>query len=408
MVLMSVPVVPEVMLPEVIRVAMTREGWSSFDLWMSRLSPVTGRTYGYIFLRFWNWIQESDSKFVGLMPDELVMFQRRANATFSDEWELVEPSYEFLVVVQSYLREEGGQRYGSKYKMLSTVRSFFLHNRAPLPKDARYVIRAKVPKVRGSLTAEEIKSVVLKSNRCYRALFLCMLQGGMGLEEIIYWSNNGLEKLEKDLQRRDFDVVVRVDLPGRKMKKWIDPFYTFVGTDAIDALRQYLPTRPVGCDTIFCTIYGTPINKHAIYLYWTRKLDNLGFIERKPGIGRGVRYGKNPHEIRDVFRTLFEKSGSTKPIVAEFMMGHEIDPLEYNKACRDEAWVKKYYLMALPFLNILSSERAFGLIPLTEYEEVVQDRVALSEALERYRELPDVVKELSDRLKKMEQNKAST
>jgi len=62
-----------------------------------------------------------------------------------------------------------------------------------------------------------------------------------------------------------------------------------------------------------------------------------------------------------------------KASVAEYMMGHKVDPLEYNKAHRDEAWTKKEYVKALPMLQIMSSGRPFGLVEEEEVDILKQE-----------------------------------
>ena len=50
-----------------------------------------------------------------------------------------------------------------------------------------------------------------------------------------------------------------------------------------------------------------------------RRLKRLGLIIGKRG--KSARYGKNLHEIRDLFRTRWEKSGASGA-AAEFFKGH--------------------------------------------------------------------------------------
>ena len=57
------------------------------------------------------------------------------------------------------------------------------------------------------------------------------------------------------------------------------------------------------------------------------------------------------HEMRDVFKTRFHKSGAD-PVVAEFCIGHEVDPLGYNKAMSNVSYVSREYRKAEPWLNI--------------------------------------------------------
>jgi hypothetical protein len=80
----------------------------------------------------------------------------------------------------------------------------------------------------------------------------------------------------------------------------------------------------------------------------------LGYIVWD-GKEKSRRYGKNLHELRDLFRTQWEKSGSS-PVGAEFCMGHTVDPLGYNKAYRDEAYTRNLYNKTSSWLNILSED----------------------------------------------------
>ncbi|MHA2164018.1 MAG: hypothetical protein ACXABF_16505, partial [Candidatus Thorarchaeota archaeon] len=251
----------------------------------------------------------------------------------------------------------------------------FRHNRADLPTDSSFIIRPEKEKGIGTLTIGEVKNLILSSNPTYQAIFLSMFQGGMDRESFEYWNNNGYESLREQL-RQDPDVV-RVELPGRKMGRNEQLFYTYIGLDAIKAIRNLLgdslPTRRKG---IFLDKNGEPVSKRAVYYYWLRHLRKLGLIPPSQGTVGGYQTGKNPHELRDLFRTQWEKS-TAKISVAEYCMGHVVDPLEYNKAYRDHAWTKNEYLKAVTMLNIMSSDRPFGKV---DQDEVRQLRLELDDA----------------------------
>lgn len=341
----------------------------SVENWLSRLSPKTARGNRYSFKAFMRWLRENGGEFATLSPEQLIEYQANADNSLR---------YVILDLVQQYVLSLGG-RVNSKVRAYSTIRSFFMHNRAELPRDPSFRIRSDVEPVRGTLTIEELRDMILSSRPAYQAVLLSMFQGGMGAAEFEYWNLNGWSALREAL-RGDPDVI-RVDLPGRKAKRNVRSIYTFIGGDAIEAIRDYLPHRIKG-HSIFYNQIGKPILKDALKHYWLRHLSKIGLIRPKRDGYSGNRYGKNLHEIRDVFRSLWEKSPA-KASVAEFCMGHVVDPLEYNKAFRDERWTRREYLKALPMLQIMSSGRPFGQVNLDEVEVLRSENESLQARIER-------------------------
>ena len=323
------------------------EGYQSVDKWLNRLAPATARVSRTWLGKFMRWLKENGGTYSEYTPDDLVNFQKNA-----DNGE----RFEVLDLIQRYI----GQltlRASSIKREYAALRSLFAHNRAELPKDPTFRIRSSKASVEGTLTIGEIRDVILSSNKCYRAVFISMFQGGMGLEEIDHWNRTGYQKLREDL--RGDPEVITVRLPGRKTRKNIKPFYTLLGRDTIKLLREWMAVRPSGGETIFINQHGDAVSPQSIYSYWARHLVKLGVTTPLKNGDKSNRYGKNPHEMRDVFRSQWEKSPA-KGSVAEFMMGHIVDPLFYNKAFRDEDWVREEYLQALPMLEIMSSDTPFG------------------------------------------------
>lgn len=323
------------------------------ERWLGRLAPSTART-SLVFLRkFMRWMGEEKSpgvlnggRFAGYTPDELVAYQKEAENS---------QQYDILDIVQGYV----GQldlRVKSKKREYSALRSLFAHNRAVLPDDPTFRVRSRHTAVEGTLKLEEIRDMIVSFNKVYRAVFLCMFQGVLGLEEFDQWNRNGWEKLREDL-RGDPELIMISFPSGRKLNP--RAFYTLIGPDAIKALKDWIAVRPPDAEAIFVNQHGRPIVVHSARMYWLRHLEKLGFIERVKNGKKSNRYGKNSHEMRDVFRSQWEKSPA-KGSVAEFMMGHQVDPLEYNKAFRDEEWVREQYLLALPMLQIMSSDTPFN------------------------------------------------
>ena len=232
----------------------------------------------------------------------------------------------------------------------------------------------------GTLTVEDIRDMVLSSNPMYQAVFLSMFQGAMDRDSFEYWNNNGWPALREQIERGA--RVVRVDLPGRKRRKNITPFYTLLGKDAVNAIRRYLgDSLSQERAGIFLDKFNNPLSKKAVYQYWLRHLRKIGIVGPSKGIVRSYQTGKNPHEMRDVFRSQWEKSPA-KSSVAEHMMGHKVDPLEYNKAYRDEGWAMKEFLKAESMLNIMSSARPFGQVEEEKLEEQEKQIQSLKDEVE--------------------------
>ncbi len=311
------------------------------DRWLGRLRPSTAVVSGQLFDAWMRWLRESDCRFSSLSPDELILFQQENPA-----------SYELLDVVQDYIRSKKG-RVGYKKRVYSAIRSFFMHNRAELPRDAGFSIQGDKGRVVGNLTVHEFQLVLGSCNPMYRALFLCMFQGGMGVGEALYWNENGLESLQSQL--RDNVHHIKIDLPGRKKMRNIRPFYTFIGKDALEALALWMEKRPNTSEFIFVSNRGKSVTYDLMFLYWIRNLKRLGIIKPDQTGDTGSRYGKNLHELRDLFRSRWQKSGSSQN-AAEFFMGHVVDPLEYNKAFRDVDYALREYRKAELWLNILSED----------------------------------------------------
>lgn len=328
--------------------------------WLSRIAPSTAQTYIFHFGNWMKWMGENGGEFAGMGPDELVAWQR--STTKQNE-------YRILDLAQAWVLGKNGQRKGTKDNMLNSVRSFFEHNRAGLPRDKSFKLRSEKPRVPNLLTVEEIRRVVLASNRTFRAAFMVMLGGGLDQESMAWWSNNGWEDLRKQLT--DGKDPVKITIPGRKATKNDGEFSTYVTGDALDALIIYVKERGDSDGPIFKNQFAGPVTKSALSKYWLRKLAELGIIQRGDGVQR---YGRGLHNLRDTFRTLWVQSDA-KPHIAEAMMGHmaKVDPLGYDQSYKNEDYVNEQLEAAAPYLNILTRGEAFGQVDKDEVKRLKRE-----------------------------------
>lgn len=340
--------------------------------WLSRIGENTRRDYEYTFKRFLKWKTENGGKFSDMSPDELIAYQR--NCSNND-------CYEILDMIQRWILGMSGLAYKTKRLYYVSILSFFTHNRAELPKDKSFKIRGDKPRTPSNLRPEHVRKALLIANPMYGAMISCMLEGGMGIAEVIEWSNNGWKNLRDQLDKGS--DIIKIELQGRKSHRNIRPYFTLIGGDALDLLKQYLgPELPEERDAIFINAFKTPVKKTALKLFWLRHLTRLRIIEKAENGTKGTRYGYGLHELRDIFRTQWSQSRAN-PDIGEFLMGHKLDEYGYNQVYRDYDYVVEEYRKALPFLNVLSG----GFSP--ERNKKIQD-------------LEDIVKKLNIELRELQ------
>ncbi len=337
--------------------------YPSVDRWLGRLGEGSRKTRTSHLTSYMSWLKENGGNFKDFTPDQLIEYQREADNG---------KRYELLDLAQRYVLQTKGT-FNTKTSRYGSIRSFFVHNRAELPQDKFNIKAGKgVSKpIQGTLTAGEIKNTILASNPVFRGIFTCMFQGALDQQMFTHWNDHGWPDLLKQL--RETPETIKVELPGRKKNRNEKPYYTFIGRDGIDAIKNWIPHRveyvkqgklPTDSTLIFCNQFGNRITKSAIQQYWVRKLRRLGIVTT-----RNERTGKGQHEMRDVWRSLWSKSPANH-VTAEYFMGHRIDPLNYDKSFRDVEFYREEYMKATPYLNIMTSGAAFGRVEKNEVDKL--------------------------------------
>lgn len=359
----------------------------SIDSWLTRLGEGTQRRYLEYAYEFFQWLKENGGKYPGKTPEEMLDLQEGANGR---------GRFEQLQLIQFWIQQKKA-RISTKTLIHSALRGFYQHNHVPLPRDPSFTFRSDIPPVQGELSVEDFKKIVLSSNTMYQFVFMAMFQGGMDEASFEYFNLHGWQQIEPQLKRGQ--QRLKISLPGRKRRRNIVPFYTFMGKDAIQKLHLHLKERGTikNGEPVCYGEHGEPLSKEAIRKYFHRHAVKVGVIKQytppcpsckgetrrvrsKAGTGThkvyyicnscdaktpaskinmersSLRYGCNAHEIRDLFRSEWELSGA-RGIVAEFMLGHSIDPNKYNKIMKlHPEWAEGQYSIAEPYLNILSED----------------------------------------------------
>ena len=364
--------------------------------WLGKLSKGSFKTNYNRFLHFMLFLRRGDSRFKDSTIAELVVFQK--NARGDEEFELLDQlqkhAQNLSVRTTNLVKYPTGYRdarVSSKECAYWVVHSFFVHNRAAFPKD-KFILSSEMEPTESLLTLEILREAILRSRPDYAAIWLCMFMAGMGIHELLYWSNNGWKKLKKDLD--DGSTTPIIYIPGRKKGKnrIARAFRTRIGGDALTYLMRYLEGRRKKArynfdrsfkegalhkgmrfnpNIIFYTNRGTPMTKECLKKYWSRVLKGLGYLHPfDNGMYAGNRYGYHGHLMRSLFRTQWSKS-PVKDFLGEAYMGHVTDKNGYNRAQTDHKWSSAQYRRVLPWLNIMSGNKPFDLYNEEEIEEQV-------------------------------------
>lgn len=375
---------------------MTPQSNIAIQNWLNNLAPSSQTVQATYFKRFLNWIPENGGKFATFTPDDLIEYQKEHR-----DFELLDK------IIKPFVRQAAGT-YNTKKNRYNNIRSFFAHNRAELPKDKQFKIRPEIAPVQGTLNAHEIKNAVLSSKPMYQAMILTMFQSAMDQEMITHWNSNGWDSLHEQL---DQDII-KIELPGRKGARNIKPFYSFIGGDAVKAIKAWMQLRAekvrqgkisVNNKVIFCNQYGEAISKASLRRYWTKRLRDIGSIPPHSPETKGRLTGKGLHEMRDVWRSLWSKSPASHT-VGEYLMGHKIDKLEYDKSFRDVEFYREEYAKALPYLQLISSGAPFGRVEKNEIDSQNRRIKDLENKLEialMDRDRATLLEERLDRLEKL-------
>jgi len=317
--------------------------------WLSRLDDRTRPANMSHLNRWLRWLQRQPG-WSGVSARDLVVRQLEA-----------EDKYELLDLVQTYVGQLN-LRKSSKRKAYSVIRSFFAHNRCALPADPTFMIRGDKPPVQAKLTVKDVLSLYHAANLRDRSVILFKWQSLVDNARLEYICRNCGGQIVQQI--RDGARPVRVDIPGRKSNE-NEPdgaFYTFIGSDAVNALVKYFEDErgwPRKGDPIWLKTDGSAFTSTAFETMWMRLLRRTGTIPKRKG-APGARYGYNPHEMRDVATTLLHLKAKAEGFdmdYAKFWSGRlsGLDKEKYDKFYQDAKSARDQYLLAEKHLNIVST-----------------------------------------------------
>lgn len=273
---------------------------------------------------------------------------------------------DILDAIQGFVSQHSGLRHATQQFAYSAIRSFFMHNRVSLPQDASFRIRSDTAAVERHLTIENVKELLGLATQPMRSMILVKWMGLLDTQGLIYLSRATDDEAVKNRARilsalQTNETIVRVNMPGRKKMRNLHGFYTFIGADALESLRDYFerergwprPEEPMWIYS-YALAKGRVITKQGFNASWLRLLRRAGLIPRRPG-KLAARYGFGVHNTRDLAISLLNTVAGLNPLCPEFWAGHDIDPLGYNQFYNIKPdYVLEQYRLAEPHLNIVS------------------------------------------------------
>lgn len=306
--------------------------------WRARIAPGTFPTFYSNLWRFLTHIHKT--------PDEAIQWAKNQNAM------------DVLDVIQGYVLELPAElRYKTKFNVYEAARSFFQHNRVILPVDPSFQIRSDTPPVGRNLSLENLAELIRLAPQPLRSILLVKWMALTDTEGIVYISNHFAGEIVHAINEKEH--IVRFAMPGRKSHKNQKPYFTYIGKDALDSLKECFERTgrwPKQDEPVWISEQtGKGITKGLLNQAWLNLLRRAKLIPKQRG-KRTTRYGYGFHNNRDIAISLLSTVPNLKEFVVEFWAGHDIDPNQYKDIYNlQPQFAEKQYELAEPYLNILTS-----------------------------------------------------
>ncbi len=220
--------------------------------------------------------------------------------------------------IETLLTSQEALRYSRSHRnmQMAALKNFLLRNR--IPKD-RIFLDFKIKGKRASkpeLTWDEAQRIINLAAEEWRPVFQVMLHGALDMERFVEINTNSAywRGIQEQLSNPTRDYV-RIDLEGRKN---VGPFYVLLPRE----VARLIPARNAQGELLR--------NKQSIMYNWKVARKRAGFLLERKGFG--------PHNLRSGWEDKALKAGLPE-ILIEHQVGHQVDPENYKRVQKDEAWV---------------------------------------------------------------------
>jgi len=191
------------------------------------------------------------------------------------------------------------------------------------------VAEAREREERLPLSVDEVKQLYNACRTTRDRAIISSLIVGFGISEWLQFAHDWSKYREKIKAK-----TVPVEVSVTRHKTGIT-YFVLLWDDCVEDLRTLIQERERELqrplhdkDPLFVNQTGEPISDAVVQSFIRHLADRSGLESKEPG---KLSYRIRPHELgRDFFRTLCEIH-EVSPTIAEFSLGHKIDPLEYNR-----------------------------------------------------------------------------
>jgi len=233
--------------------------------------------------------------------------------------------------------------------MVGTIKSFYKYNDLPL---------GHIPHAMGDcvyhnrdITKEEIVQIMALAKIREKAFFAVMAQSGLRPFTIKQLKLKHLEEIDI--------IPCKIEVPKEIAKGKYGNYVTFIGSDTIKYIKQYLATRKdlTAESLLFCSHFDSnqPINTKdvsRVFKESAQKLEKSGALEYE------IRKGK-PSELRLYnLRKFFRKYATPMGFEnVNYLMGHTVRGSDANYKPQDPEFYRELYKeKAMPFLRLETSD----------------------------------------------------
>ena len=276
-------------------------------------------------------------EFTGLNPKELIDEAEEDRRKPRRERGLLEyrvaQFYEWLLTeytmkTRGKMRKPKGKKGVSKMQAttyVAAIRSFYRRNGFPLMNKTPKAAPKKENRKR-ELTAKDVKLLVDHAPTLRdRAIILCMFQGGFDVSTICSLNYGDVKR---GLETGECPLMINVVREKEEIE-----YFTFIGSDAVEALKAYLNERRSKGEKLKLS---SPLfvkegrKKRRVERITPNLIQNMlretalrAGLVTKEELERADLNPCRPHALRSAFSTILRLNGFD-PLLVDFMLGHAV------------------------------------------------------------------------------------